>query len=114
MAPSKKLAIQLETVDALIAEFRKRWDFEEDDEKMIEDFKASLGKKEKKISGSDSDAPPKKKRQPSAYNMFVSEKWDELTAAGFSGKERIREAARMWNKIKADTAAPADDANDKE
>lgn len=102
-----KLAIQLEAVDALVAKFRERWEFEEDDNKMIEDFKASLaaaaptsGKKEKKPK--DANKP---KRPPSAYNKFVSEKWDELTAAGFKGQDLIREAARLWNDAKAAAAA---------
>jgi hypothetical protein len=100
MAPSNKLAIQLEAVDALVVEFKKRWDFAEDDEKMIEDFKASLAKKGKKKATKKEGAEdaPKKKREPSAYNLFVKDKWDELTAAGFKGKDLIREAARLWKE----------------
>lgn len=102
MSAAQKLAIQLETVDALVAAFRDRWDFEEDDNKMIEEFKESLrkaaGKKasKKKSAAADDDAPPKAKRAPSEYNLFVQSKKDELIAAGFKGKDLIREAARLW------------------
>lgn len=118
MATANELAIRLETVDALVAKFRERWDFEEDDEKFIADFKASLGtmkptkkagkgKRGKKSDNESGDeAKPKTKRPPSAYNLFVSEKRAELVAAGFKGKDLIREAAKLWNdrpKPEADT-----------
>lgn len=113
MAAAKTLAIRIETVDALVAKFRERWDFEAEDEKMIEDFKASLsemkGKKTKKSkkSSEDGETAPKKKREPSPYNLFVSEKKAEILAKGFTGQEMIREAARMWNALhpKPDTKA---------
>lgn len=89
-AANNKLAIQVNTVDALVAEFRKRWDFQEDDEKMIQDFKDSLVKS--------NDAKPKRTRAPSAYNLFVQSKKDELIAAGFKGKDLIREAAKLWKE----------------
>lgn len=121
-----KLAIQIETVDALVAKFRERWDFEEDDLKMIDDFKASLAataasqpeekpektKKTKKAKKThNEDGTERKKRAPSAYNMFVSEKRAELMAAGFKGKDIIREAARMWveQKGSAPSSPPATD-----
>lgn len=108
---AKELAIRLETVDALVAKFRERWDFEEDDEKFVAEFRASLGslpavakakkgkKKAKSDSDSDESAAPKAKRPPSAYNMFVSEKRAELVAAGHKGKDLIREAAKLWNEL---------------
>lgn len=105
MAAAKKLAIQLETVDALIVEFRKRWDFEEDDEKMIEEFKASLsapkkGGKGKKAPALDAEGNPKK-REPSPYNLFVAAQRDDIVAAGFKGKDLIKEAARRWKEHNA-------------
>jgi hypothetical protein len=102
-AAAKELAIRLETVDILVAKFRERWDFEEEDDKFIEEFKASLGElkapnKGKKKAESDGEPKaPKAKRPPSPYNLFVSEKRAELVAAGFKGKDLIREAAKLWN-----------------
>lgn len=114
MAAAKQLAIRLETVDALVAKFRERWDCAEDDIQMIEDFKASLGEmkapKAKKVP-KEGDAP-KKKRNPSPYNLFVSEKKAEIIAAGFKGQDMIREAARMWKALhdaKETDDAPADE-----
>lgn len=100
-AATHKLAIQLEAVDALIAEFRKKWEFEPEDEQMIETFKQNLaasnmgkkGRKNKKDAGE-----PKAKRPPSEYNLFVQSKRQELTDAGFKGKDLIREAAKLWNE----------------
>lgn len=108
MAAAQKLAIQLETVDALAAVFSNRWEFEEEDNKMIEEFKETLrkaaGKKatKKKAQDGEDDAPPKAKRAPSEYNLFVQSKKAELIAAGFKGKELIKEAARLWNEHKTD------------
>lgn len=100
--------IQMDTIDALVAKFAERWDFAEDDLQMIEEFKASLTVAiPKKSKGKKAKDPEAKKRDPSPYNMFVSEKWQELTDAGFTGKERIREAARRWNAIKEAEAAKA-------
>jgi hypothetical protein len=115
-ANAKMIAAQIEAVDALVAKFRERWEFEEDDLKMVEDFKASIaggkvkakktkGKgKAKKADGegSEGEAPaeekPKRTRPPSAYNLFVKENREKLTAAGFKGKDMIREAAKLWNE----------------
>lgn len=102
MAAAKKIAIQMETVDALVELFRKKWDFEEEDEKMIADFKASLNKKVRKSKKSDDEESAK--REPSAYNLFVASKKEELIAAGFKGRDMIREAARMWNAQKEEVA----------
>lgn len=122
MSFSTKLAIQLEAVDALITEFRKRWDFEEDDDKMIDDFKAALvtkaneepvvavkraRKTNKKKADDDVAAEPKAKRAPSAYNLFVQSKKTELVAAGFKGQNLIKEAARLWKERQAVDVAPA-------
>lgn len=93
MPANKKLAIQLETVDALVAEFRKRWDLEGEDEKAIEDFKTSL-----KNGTIKTTATEKKKRAPSAYNLFVQSKKEQIIAAGFKGKDMIKEAARLWKE----------------
>ena len=88
---------------------------------MIEEFKESLrkaaGKKggKKKAAAGDDDGAPKAKRAPSAYNLFVQSKKDELIAAGFKGKDLIREAARLWQEHNNGGApAPAPTMSDDE
>lgn len=54
---------------------------------------------------------PKAKRAPSEYNLFVQRKKDELIAAGFKGKDLMKEAARMWNEHKAAAAKSATTAD---
>lgn len=107
-----KYEIQMEVIDALVEEFRKRWEMQDDDEEMIAAFKASFlqkatdeaGKKKKKTATTPAAGEPKPKRPPSEYNLFVQAKTDELKAAGFKGHDIFREAAKLWKQRPAEAA----------
>lgn len=108
-----KISIQLEAVCGLVEKLGKIIEIDEDIEAVVEKhlamlreqpdaetpFGAAPVKKERKTRKQklNADGTPKKKRDPSPYNMFVSEHWAMLTEQGFKGPELIRQAALLWN-----------------
>ena len=68
--------------------------------------KAAKADKPKRKKGFDKDGNPKEKRAPSAYNIFVKEKYAEIKEANHEmDKTQIfAEIARIWQELKADKA----------
>ena len=68
--------------------------------------KAAKAEKPKRKKGFDKDGNPKEKRAPSAYNIFVKEKYAEIKEANHEmDKTQIfAEIARIWQELKADKA----------
>lgn len=114
-APAQtKVALQLEAVGGFVEKLSELIDIDEDIEAVVNKYMDALRAKadadtvlvpqgtnavEKKVrkSRKNPDGTIKPKRKPSAYNMFVSEHWAELTEKGFKGQELIRQAAILWN-----------------
>jgi hypothetical protein len=74
--------------------------------------KAAKAEKPKRKKGVDKDGNPKEKRPPSAYNIFVKEKYVEIKEANpeMDKTQIFAEIARIWQKLKA---AQAEEANNK-
>ena len=74
--------------------------------------KAAKAEKPKRKKGFDKDGNPKEKRPPSAYNIFVKEKYAEIKEANpeMDKTEIFAEIARIWQELKA---AQAEEANKK-
>ena len=68
--------------------------------------KEAKANKPKRKKGFDKDGNPKEKRAPSAYNIFVKEKYAEIKEANHEmDKTQIfAEIARIWQELKADKA----------
>lgn len=116
MAAITKISLQLEAVCGFVEKLGQIIEVDEDINAVIEKYMAELRqkpdadtelfteapvRKEKKARKAkvNADGTPKKKRDPSPYNMFVSEKWGMLTEQGFKGPELIRQAALLWNAL---------------
>ena len=123
----------LSTVDKLVAFLGEKIEIDEDMRQMFEDFKGTLkaesteaakaakaeAKKTKKSKKSDADASDasdksdksdsdgekKKKRAPSAYNLFIKEKMAELKAQGLKGN-LMSQAVAAWNAEKKPEEVP--------
>ena len=74
--------------------------------------KAAKAEKPKRKKGFDKDGNPKEKRPPSAYNIFVKEKYAEIKEANpeMDKTQIFAEIARIWQELKA---AQAEEANKK-
>ena len=74
--------------------------------------KAAKAEKPKRKKGFDKDGNPKEKRPPSAYNIFVKEKYSEIKEANpeMDKTQIFAEIARIWQELKA---AQAEEANKK-
>jgi hypothetical protein len=74
--------------------------------------KAAKAEKPKRKKGFDKDGNPKEKRPPSAYNIFVKEKYAEIKEANpeMDKTQIFAEIARIWQEFKA---AQAEEANEK-
>ena len=80
-------------------------------EKAKED-KAAKAEKPKRKKGVDKDGNPKEKRAPSAYNIFVKEKYAEIKDANpdMDKTEIFAEIAKLWQELKAEKAkAPSNE-----
>jgi hypothetical protein len=73
---------------------------------------ALSAEKPKRKKGFDKDGNPKEKRPPSAYNIFVKEKYAEIKEANpeMDKTQIFAEIARIWQELKA---AQAEEANKK-
>ena len=68
--------------------------------------KAAKAEKPKRKKGVDKDGNPKEKRAPSAYNIFVKEKYVEIkeTNPEMDKTEIFAEIAKLWQEQKAENA----------
>ena len=70
--------------------------------------KAAKAEKPKRKKGFDKDGNPKEKRAPSAYNIFVKEKYAEIKADNteLDRTQIFSEIARLWQETKAAQVQP--------
>ena len=70
--------------------------------------KAAKAEKPKRKKGFDKDGNPKEKRAPSAYNIFVKEKYAEIKAdnTDLDRTQIFSEIARLWQETKAARVQP--------
>jgi len=73
--------------------------------------KAAKAEKPKRKKGVDKDGNPKEKRAPSAYNIFVKEKYAEIKEANpdMDKTEIFAEIAKLWQGQKAKKAPVEED-----
>jgi len=102
----------------LTAEIAKQWNEEKDANtetyqkyadkaaKDLEEYKKTKSEKSEKSeseagsgSESDSEKPEKKKRAPSAYNVFYSLKYAEFSSKGMSAADAKKEISEVWGKL---------------
>ena len=97
-------------IDEYIKEFWK--DFKEKAKEAKAADKAAKAQKPKRKKGFDKDGNPKEKRAPTAYNIFLKEKYAEIKEANpeLDRTQIFAEAGRLWQEAKALKAnQPKDD-----
>ncbi|NDB55238.1 hypothetical protein EB169_05345 [archaeon] len=86
--------------------------FWKDYKEKAKEKKAAKAEKPKRKKGVDKDGNPKEKRAPSAYNIFVKEKYAEIKEANpdMDKTEIFAEIAKLWQGQKAENAkAPSNE-----
>ena len=86
--------------------------FWKDHKEKAKEEKAAKAEKPKRKKGVDKDGNPKEKRAPTAYNIFVKEKYAEVKEANpnMDKTEIFAEIARIWKEQKVEKAkAPSDE-----
>jgi hypothetical protein len=80
--------------------------FWKDYKEKAKEEKAANAEKPKRKKGVDKDGNPKEKRAPSAYNIFVKEKYAEIkeTNPEMDKTEIFAEIAKLWQEQKAKNA----------
>ena len=88
-------------IDEYIKEFWK--DFKEKAKEAKAADKAAKAQKPKRKKGFDKDGNPKEKRAPTAYNIFLKEKYAEIKEANpeLDRTQIFAEAGRLWQEAKA-------------
>ena len=83
--------------------------FWKDYKEKAKEAKAAKADKPKRKKGFDKDGNPKEKRPPTAYNIFVKEKYAEINKANheMDKTEIFAEIGRIWQELKADKAEEA-------
>ena len=78
--------------------------FWKDYKEKAKEEKAAKAEKPKRKKGVDKDGNPKEKRAPSAYNIFVKEKYAEIKEANpdMDKTEIFAEIAKLWQGQKAE------------
>jgi hypothetical protein len=78
--------------------------FWKDYKEKAKEEKAAKAEKPKRKKGVDKDGNPKEKRAPSAYNIFVKEKYAEIKEANpnMDKTEIFAEIARIWKEQKVE------------
>ena len=78
--------------------------FWKDYKEKAKEKKAAKAEKPKRKKGVDKDGNPKEKRAPSAYNIFVKEKYAEVKEANpnMDKTEIFAEIARIWKEQKVE------------
>jgi len=85
--------------------------FWKDYKEKAKEEKAAKAEKPKRKKGVDKDGNPKEKRAPSAYNIFVKEKYAEIKEANpdMDKTEIFAEIAKLWQGQKAKKAPVEED-----
>jgi hypothetical protein len=86
--------------------------FWKDYKEKAKEAKAVKAEKPKRKKGVDKDGNPKEKRAPSAYNVFVKEKYAEIKEANpeMDKTEIFAEIAKLWQGQKTENAkAPSNE-----
>ena len=86
--------------------------FWKDYKEKAKEEKAAKAEKPKRKKGVDKDGNPKEKRAPSAYNIFVKEKYAEIKEANpdMDKTEIFAEIAKLWQGQKAENVkAPSNE-----
>ena len=86
--------------------------FWKDYKEKAKEEKAAKAEKPKRKKGVDKDGNPKEKRAPTAYNIFVKEKYAEIKEAypEMDKTEIFAEIARIWKEQKVEKAkAPSEE-----
>ena len=85
--------------------------FWKDYKEKAKEEKAAKAEKPKRKKGVDKDGNPKEKRAPSAYNIFVKEKYAEIKEANpdMDKTEIFAEIAKLWQGQKAEKAPVEED-----
>ena len=104
--------VSMTTVDKVIEFLKTKIDFDEDFEGFFKEFKETLKadvkaaakkttkKSSKKSESSDTEGEPKKKRAPSAYNLYIKDKMAEIKVSNpeIKGKDLMKAAIDEWKK----------------
>ena len=82
--------------------------FWKDYKEKAKEEKAAKAEKPKRKKGVDKDGNPKEKRAPSAYNIFIKEKYAEIKVANpdMDKTEIFAEIAKLWQGQKAENTKP--------
>lgn len=100
---------KLAVIDELVTFFDSKMEIEDDFKELITEFKGTLKtpEKPKRVKGE------KKKREPSAYNLFVRDALNELKKEHpeMPSKDRMREALKQWHEHKGTTSSKTSDAS---
>lgn len=91
--------VEVNTVDKFINSMSTRIEVDEEMHMMFQEFKKGLD-----IDGGMFVVQPKKKRAPSAYNLFISTKIAEFKAAGHKGN-LMKMAVDAWKNMRTTTDA---------
>lgn len=103
--------VALDTVDKVMQAFKNKFEMDESDlNEFANEFKESLKETNKELAKSmtkrgkksSGEAKEKKKREPTAYNLFIKSKMAEIkeTNPEIKGKELMRAAVEAWNAEK--------------
>jgi hypothetical protein len=103
---------QLATFDNFITFLGTKIDIDEDMQSYIDEFKKTLVVKKKASpkgkgkakAAAEEEKTEKKKRAPSAYNLFIRDKMAELRTAGHKGN-LMKLAVEEWKKSKAEASS---------
>ncbi len=104
----------LAVIDSLIEFLDSKVEIDDDFKELIAEFKGTL--KAPSAKATKADKIPKaerKKREPSAYNLFVRDALNELKVSQpeLSGKDRFREAMKQWKEHKGSSSGAASKAS---
>ena len=94
------------TIDKLVVYLSDKIEFDDDMKKLFDDFKKTTkeelkaSQKQEKGKRGGKKVENKKKREPSAYNLFIKEKMAEIKQKKpeLKGKELMKEAIEEWKK----------------
>ena len=96
--------VSMTTVDKVVEFLKSKIDFDEDFEGFFKEFKetlkADMKAAAKKSGKKSSDGEPKKKRAPSAYNLYIKDKMAEIKVSNpeIKGKDLMKAAIDEWKK----------------
>ncbi len=100
----------LAVIDSLVEFLDSKVEIDDDFKELIAEFKGTL--KAPSAKATKADTVPKaerKKREPSAYNLFVRDALNELKVSQpeMTGKDRFREAMKQWKEHKESGSEPS-------